>query len=204
MRLRIVGAILAMCLSFVDSSWAQDRQAFSAAASQQQQPAQPPQQEDEQEDNGTSSLDALGFGAGLGFRWNVYEPDIVSEATVDANGIVRVNKRNNTQAGLVLETHYFAYRRSNFGIGPFVAVQTGSENLIESVGLGLMFGWEVNDEGRGFGLGFGYSAQPRAKVLGPEFVENQPAPKNASGQPLAVRLQERDKGAIVAVLSVIF
>ena len=62
----------------------------------------------------------LGFGVAVGFLANVYKPAIVNSATVDANGIVRVNQRANTAAGLMLEMHYFAYTNGKFGLGPFV------------------------------------------------------------------------------------
>src|SRR5437870_2063338 len=66
-------------------------------------------------------LKGLGFGVGLGFRANVTGPDIVSDATVDTNGIVRVTGRTNTAAGLVLEMHHYVktFFGDTFGIGPF-------------------------------------------------------------------------------------
>jgi hypothetical protein len=157
------------------------------------------------DDGKGSSLKDLGFGLGLGFRWNVFKPDQVEDAVVDANGIVRVNKRANTHAGFTFETHYlFKKKDQNYGIGPFVAAEAGSDSIITSVGLGAMIAWKIDDKGHGFGLGFGYSAQPGAKVLGSEFVEDQPAPVGADGKPLPIRFQERDKGSILAILSVIF
>lgn len=166
---------------------------------------------------GSNPLDKLGFGVALGFRWNVLKPDLVNDATVDANGIVRVNTRSNTAAGMWLETHYFFTRskngvQSNFGHGPFVGVQAGSDQIIQAVGLGYMVGWKVGDpppagsdkRRMGFGLGFGYAAVPSAKTLGDEFVANQPAPKGPDGKPLPVRFETRDKGSVMVILSVTF
>jgi hypothetical protein len=162
--------------------------------------------QDAKDGNTEPSLDKLGFGLGLGFRWNVLSPDLVDEAEIDANGVVRVTKRANTHTGFVVETHYLVKRNcaATFGVGPFVAAEAGSDAIITSVSLGVLFAWKVDDHGRGFGLGVGYSAQPAAKVLGPEFVEGQPAPKGPDDKPLPIRLQQRDKGAIQLILSVVF
>ena len=150
-------------------------------------------------------IKGLGFGVGLGFRWNVLRPDLVSDATVDANGIVRVNTRNNTQAGLLLEMHDFpwTFKGGEIGHGPFAAVQSGSDQVITAAGAGWMFGFKIKDN-KAFGLGIGYAGLPSAKVLGAEFVDGQPAPKGPDGKPLTVRLQQRDKGSVLFVLSFVF
>jgi len=136
---------------------------------------------------------------------NVLKPDLVQEATVDTNGIVRVNSRNNTHAGLVLEMHHFpwTFRSGNIGHGPFVAVQSGTDQVISAAAAGWMVGFRISGN-KAFGLGVGYAGLPSAKVLGSEFVENQPAPKGPDGLPLAVRYQQRDKGSMMMVLSFVF
>jgi hypothetical protein len=149
-------------------------------------------------------LKSLGFGMGLGFRWNILKPDVVEEAEIDANGMVRVKKRANAHTGITLESHYLVKNNTRWGVGPFVAVEASSDSVISSVGAGMLIAWKVSSEGRGFGLGIGYSAQPNTKVLGPEFVEGEAAPKGPDGKPLAIRLQERDKGSIQALFSVVF
>jgi hypothetical protein len=166
----------------------------------------------------SSILKNLGFGVGLGVRWNIIGPRIVSDATVDANGIVRVNTRSDTTAGLVLEMHYFPYKPGNAtahhwcaqcGIGPFVGVEAGENNqVISAVGGGLMVGWKLkpDDENSrtGFGLGLGYAAIPAAKTLGDEFVDRQAAPKGPDGKPLPIRFETRDKGSLLFMLSFTF
>jgi len=150
-------------------------------------------------------LKGLGFGVGLGFRWNVLKPALVDEAVVDDNGIVRVNKRVNTNAGLVLEMHHFIQQKGSFGHGPFVAVQSGTDQVISAAGGGWMFGWRLKAmENKAFGIGVGYAGLPSAKVLGSEFVEGQHAPKGSDGKPLAIRYQQRDKGSVMFVLSFVF
>lgn len=165
----------------------------------------------EKSNDDPTGLRALGFGVALSLRWNVFSPDIVSDATVDPNGVVRVSTRANTNAGFMLESHYLPWRRCDgngancdFGGGVFVAAQPGSDSqIISAIGMGIAFGWKVTDT-RGFVLGVGYAAIPAAKVLGDEFVENQPAPKGADGKSLPIRLQTRDKGSVLLLMSFVF
>jgi hypothetical protein len=181
----------------------------------------------------TSTLkNQFGFGLALGLSAKVAGPNIVNNATIDANGMVRVNTRANTSAGVILETHYLLwptqrshclsgpatslpdscagkYRKEDdrwWGTGPFVAAQPGSSQIISAVGAG----WLVNfrrPKGQtpsGFGHGVGYEAIPAAQVLGSEFVDGQPAPKGPNGQPLPIRYETQDKGSLLVILSVTY
>ena len=162
----------------------------------------------------TSFLKNMGFGVALGLQVNFSKPDIVTDATVDANGIVRVNTRANTSPGFLLEMHYlvkdWTYGKDQkvVGVGPFVAVQPGGTNqIISSVGAGAMVNWKVSSDTKtrtGFGIGVGYASIPSAKTLGDEFVANTPAPVGPGGQPLPVRFETRDKGSFLAILSFTF
>ena len=154
-----------------------------------------------------STLQNLGFGVALSLQWNILKPNIVNDAAVDANGIVRVNTRSNTNAGFMLEMHYLMHqwKDNKVGTGPFVAVQPGTDQIISTVGAGWMIDWKVEPNSRkGFGLGLGYAARPSAKTLGDEFVDGKPAPLGPNGQPLPIRFETRDKGSILAVLSFTF
>jgi hypothetical protein len=198
-------------------------------------------------DASTNLKNNFGFGAALGFSANVSGPNIVTNATVDANGIVRVNTRSNTTAGLWLESHYYlwptaqshcatpplpqdcqqslgadAFGRSKadptkdvqlpadnrwWGIGPFVAAQTGGgSQAISAVGGGVMVGFRraAGTTPSGFGLGLGYEAIPSAQVLGSEFVPNQKAPVGPDGKPLTIRYENQDKGSLLGIFSVTF
>ena len=157
-------------------------------------------------------LKKLGFGVAVDFKWNIFSPDMVAEASIDSQGIVRVDKRVNTSAGFSLEMHTFIIQGGSmlakdrttelkqWGMGPFVMIQPGTEQIIHSVGMGWMFGWRLNDAGQAFTLGFGYAAIPSAKVLGSEFVEGQPAPPGTT----AIRYQTRDKGSVLALVGFSF
>lgn len=162
----------------------------------------------------------FGFGIALGLSWNVTGPDIVNSATIDANGIVRVDTRANTNAGFMLETHYYIWPRPtpevladntkpdnrSWGTGPFVAAQPGSSQIISSVGAGWMLGLRrpKGDVPSGFGLGVGYQLIPAAQVLGSEFVNGQKAPVAPDGTPIPIRYETEDKGSVLFILSISF
>jgi hypothetical protein len=176
--------------------------------------------------NNTTTLSAsdnlknnFGFGLALGLSTNVTGPDIVNNGTVDANGIVRVNTRANTTAGFMLETHYYVFPRvtddmlsgakpdnRSWGIGPFVAAQPGSSQIIQAVGAGVMLGFRKPKGSipSGFGIGIGYEAIPAAQVLGSEFVPGKPAPLGPTGASLPIRYETQDKGSMLIVLSATF
>lgn len=171
----------------------------------------------------------FGFGVALGLSANVTGPDIANNATIDANGFVRVNTRANTTAGFMLESHYLIWPTAAsacvsevlpskchgvrlqedpraWGTGPFVAAQPGSSQIISAVGAGWMIDFRrpKGTMPSGFGLGVGYEAIPAAQVLGAEFVNGQKAPVGPSGQPLPIRYETQDKGAVLVILSVTF
>ena len=183
---------------------------FTAACYGQQQGAQPQGGQSDQGGQNTKqddTLKGLGFGVGLGFRWHTGHPDLVSDATIDSNGAVQVNTRNNTTAGLVLEMHHYFLpsNHTNFGVGPFVAVQSGTDQVISAAGGGIMLGWKTDAmNNKAFGLGFGYAGIPSAKVMVHGFVEGQKPTNPLPPGTTTVPLQTRDTGAILIVLSLNF
>ena len=120
----------------------------------------------------------------------------------------------------MLETHYYIWPtrtveqldanggidNRTWGMGPFVAAQPGSSQIISAVGAGWMFGFRrpKGSKPSGFGLGIGYESIPSAQVLGSEFVNGQPAPLGPTKQPLPIRYENEDKGSVLVVLSVNF
>lgn len=153
----------------------------------------------------------INFGVGLGVTLDTGTRDRVDAATIDANGIVRVNESSNIRARVFLETHKFIYSRSAeggksfvpHGIGPFIALQPGTDEIIESIGIGILFGWRHDDETtESFNLGVAIHVDPRTQVLGDEFRKNQPAPLDAAtGEPLGMRFVDRDQGAVLIFAS---
>ena len=143
------------------------------------------------EDQALREFAGLRLGVGLSFTVNVTDQDRIGEADV-VNGIVRVKSETNNVARIMLETHYFITRNKcrAFGItlsdepcgaGPFVAIQPGSQELIEAIGAGLMFGFRrAKDSSDSFNIGLGIICDPNVKVLGDGLVANEPLPEGDS------------------------
>jgi hypothetical protein len=96
-----------------------------------------------------SRFRGFGFGIALGVTVDLGTNDRIENASIDANNIVRVDKEQDIQANFILETHIFLLRFALFGYGPkagdwgwgpFVAVQPGSDDIIDAAGIGLMLG----------------------------------------------------------------
>lgn len=146
------------------------------------------------EDEATRKFAGLNLGVGLTFTINVGELNRVEEAVV-ANGVVRVTKENNNPPRVMLESHYFFTPhscllffipiRSNSdrmcGVGPFVGIQNGSDEIIQAIGAGIMFGFRrAKDSKDSFNIGIGAVADTKTKVLGNGIVENEKLPDGDS------------------------
>ena len=81
----------------------------------------------------------MGFGVGLSPTIDVGKHDRINEAVLDENGIVRITSENNDVPRIMLESHYFfTPTGDNFGVGPFVALQPGTDEIIKASGMGIM------------------------------------------------------------------
>jgi hypothetical protein len=81
-------------------------------------------------------------------------------------------------------------------MGFFVAVQPGSDELIDAVGAGWMWRWpdklRLGGE-RVLNIGIGLISDPNVDELGDGFVENEKAPLDPNGVPQQVRLKKTDR-----------
>lgn len=155
----------------------------------------------------TKSLSSIKFGVGLSVTFD-WEKRIESASVV--NDVVRVDSEKNAVARVLLESHYLftppysflgALKRGDWGIGPFVGVMSGKDEIIEAAGLGLMLGFrrrESNDES--FNIGVGYMVDPSSRTLGDGIIANQPLPEGETD----IRYKERSRGGIVVMASFSF
>lgn len=153
----------------------------------------------------------LSFGVGLGLTGDLGASERVSDAIVDAGGIVRVNKKDNVRNRVMLESHYFFCKKNcedgdelaTLGWGPFMAIQPGDEEIVDAMGMGFMIGLRraSSRSGQSFNIGIGAVVDPSVKILGDEFAENQPAPVDGTGAPLSIRFQERDQWGWMVLFS---
>jgi len=137
---------------------------------------------------GNSAFAGVELGVGLSFTIDRGRRDRIGNATLVKN-VVRVEDQNNNRARVMLESHYFftpgvggndpddpTVRAARWGVGPFVAIQPGSEEVIEAIGMGIMIGLRRGNSGESFNLGVGYVVDPNTRVLGDGLEANQPLP----------------------------
>lgn len=125
----------------------------------------------------------LKFGVGISFTLDSGDNDRVSEASL-VNGIVRVDDEDNGRARIMLESHYFftpdwrmpGLKDAEWGVGPFVSLQPGTDNIIEAIGMGLMFGFRRGSGSESFNLGFGMVVDPNTRILGDGVFADRPLP----------------------------
>ena len=117
----------------------------------------------------------LDLGVGLSLTLDLGDNDRVDDAEI-VDGIVRVSDENNARARIMLESHYFfpgkgsffgIVQEGNWGIGPFIAVQPGSDDIIDAIRGGLMLGFRRADNGNSsWNFGLGVVVDPNVKILG--------------------------------------
>lgn len=157
----------------------------------------------DKKENGKGTFAGLTFGVGLSYTADTGDNLRVDDASIDVAGIVRVNKRSDAVARIMLESHYFFSRRDDtFGFGPFVSVQPGSDEIINALGAGLMIGMRRDKKANeSFNIGLGIAVDPVTKTLGREFEPGKPAPIGPDGKPLAVRYETRSQKGILLLAS---
>jgi hypothetical protein len=174
-----------------------------------------------QEQRATQKFGGVEFGVGVSFTLDVGKTDRVSEAEV-VNGIVRVTDEDNGRARIMLELHHFftpdgnIFGRVNdvydahgvrrdikdqqkeWGIGPFVAIQPGTDDIIEAVAAGLMIGFRYDSTlSQSFNLGIGWVVDPNTRVLGEGIVANEALPAGETG----IRYKEEMQNGLLILAS---
>ena len=115
-----------------------------------------------------------GFGVGivhLGGKARVDDASVV-------NGIVRVNRDSNTSIRPMVDVHAPIWPISGkIKAGPFIGVQFSKEQLVDSLGTGLMFSLETGTAApKRLNLGLGVVLDPNVRTLGNGIEEDQPLP----------------------------
>lgn len=144
----------------------------------------------------TKDFQGLKLGLGFGISQNVGDSRVETAALVD--GKVRVTDERNGTISAVGEIHRFVVRDpgpctdddatgcARWGHGPFFALRTGQNDVIDAGGVGYMIGFrQAADKSQSLNLGIGLMFDPRVKVLGDDVRENQPLP----GAETAVRFK---------------
>ena len=173
----------------------------------------------------------FGFGIALGAVIDVGGRDRIESAILDPTGRVRVEEDSNVRANFMLESHFFFtpefkfpfgfipcenlknvfgwVETGNWGFGPFVAIQPGSNNIIDSVGVGGMVGFKRPKSiggsaplgvGDSFNIGVGALIDIKQKVLGDGVRANEPLPAGET----ALRFKETSQIGAVVIFSYSF
>lgn len=171
----------------------------------------------------TQTFGGLDLGAGLSFTLDLGKLNRISRAST-VNGIVRSDDQDNGRARIMLESHYFFTpctwnflglknpcktedgwrvadpKKTRWGLGPFIAVQPGSDNIIDAIGMGIMVGARREDSAQSFNLGIGIVFDPNTRVLGDGILENRPLPLGE----IEVRYRETLQTGILVLTSFSF
>lgn len=176
--------------------------------------------------NADQDFKALGFGSGYGGVFN-FGSSRVKEAELVA-GIVRVNEDSDIQFGPILELHKFMWplksenlvqMRSEWvlvekvlpdckgtgttrkvaliSMGPFVPLRLG-ENVVESFGAGLAFGFRKAETDTSLNLGLAIVFDPRVQVLGDGIEPNAALPSGET----EIRYRTTGRAGLLAMFSV--
>lgn len=142
------------------------------------------------------------FGVGFGAAFGIGDDRV--EAASIVNGLVQVSEDRTNEARVFLEFHSYCpmkwcpcgQRKEGVACGPFATVAATSDNIVEGVGAGWMFGWRDSKPGAndGFSVAIGVMLDNDVQVLAPGFEEGQPPP---NGETTVRFLTESKASAIV-------
>lgn len=129
------------------------------------------------------SFAGLQFGVGISLTHDIGNNKRVGRATV-VNGVVRVTEEENDIARVMLESHYFftpdcdfLVPKNQWGWGPFISLQPGTNEIIEAVGVGLMLGFKRESNTlSSWNIGLGFVIDPSVSILGDGITENEALP----------------------------
>jgi hypothetical protein len=146
----------------------------------------------------------MGIGVGVDFGGRTR----VKSARVVGN-LVRVEEENDITPRIFLETHNFLNRKVRggekkptdalWGNGPFAALQSSTEEVIESFSIGYMWGFRTSpDSNAGLNFGIGVVLDPGVQMLGDGVEEGKPL---ADGDELRYKKESRVGLAIMTSFS---
>ena len=155
-------------------------------------------------------LKGFGFGPALAVTVDFPGKARVESAEIIA-GVVRITDENDSSARLMLETHYFfrppfraqqlGVEAKDWGVGPFVAVQSDDNDLLGAVAVGLMAGVrQPGSDRRSFNFGVGVLVDPNSRVLGDGVLANMPLPAGET----VVRFKEEAQYSVILITSFSF
>ena len=137
----------------------------------------------------------LGFGVGFAFTDSLTADLVAPDDVTIVDGVLRVSRVANVAAGLVFESHVTFPWKPWLAVGPYFSITPGADELVQGVGLGLLF--ELNrptlnpatnlfeSSPVSFNIGVGLNVLFEANVLRPGFINGVHVPDD--GQPWVTR-----------------
>jgi hypothetical protein len=96
------------------------------------------------------------------------------------------------------ERHPIDAQQKEWGIGPFIAIQPGTDDIIEAVAAGVMMGFRYDSKSsQSFNLGIGWVVDPNTRVLGEGIVANEPLPDGET----TIRYKEEMQNGLLILAS---
>jgi len=159
-----------------------------------------------------------GWGVGLISNFAIGHKKPVKTAIIAANNIVRVEEEEDVKYGLGLEFHKFLFSTSwkyaktdlwtwALAFGPYVSVFPGNNNIIDSIGVGFVFGFiggrkqndaKPSDRNKlSLNIGIGGYVDPSTQVLADGFEDNTALPSGET----SVRFKKVTQYGVQGVLS---
>ena len=166
-------------------------------------------------------LSRFKFGGSIGISVDLSKGEPVEEAQL-VNGLVRTTRTATARPRVLLEIHrpFRTFSKHNravrartpgarevmttvntagWGVGPFVAVQSGGSSVIDGVAAGLMFSiLRDANTGGDFNLGVGVMLDEKVKFLGDGVVDGKALPTGET----EIRLKEKAAWSVVVVFSI--
>jgi hypothetical protein len=158
---------------------------------------------------GEKDFHNISLGVGPSVAFDLGGKQRIESAHLDSTGRVRIDKEQDAQLRVLFETHYFFVPSFDFlgipadrwGFGPFIGLQSSTEDVLEAYAIGMMIGWRYKVDSRGsFNLGISAIIDPNTKVLGDNIQANQPLPDGES----EVRTKEETRVGLGITVSFTF
>lgn len=167
-------------------------------------------------------LASFKFGAAIGASWYMNDDGPAIQKASLAGGLVRVDESATSTTRLLLELHRpvltfaknqksVSVRRANrgfevqtvngIGLGPFVAVQSGANSVVDGIAFGAMVSLlrASGDEAKGdFNIGFGLLLDNKVQTLGDGIVPGMALPEGET----EIRYKNASRWSYVLLISV--
>jgi hypothetical protein len=172
---------LALSISFAHGQKTETQQTETQQTEEQKKAEIAKQNELKAKESKLNEFMGLSFGVSLSVTANFRQHPSIDEAEI-INGTVYVLKEARAYARVMLESHYlYPLKPGRIGLGPFMAIQPTTGNLIGTLACGIMIGIKKEGtENNSFNIGLGFIVANDFQELTAGLVEGEKAPEGVS------------------------